>query len=114
MSRISLKWVPIVNTALCTGCGRCVEACGPNSLEVVNGIAVLVRPDTCGSEEHCIGPCQAGALQMGWMEWVGDKNRGRWGRAARSPRAGTAEAACRPSSGSRRRLPLKTEGLDVQ
>jgi Na+-translocating ferredoxin:NAD+ oxidoreductase RNF subunit RnfB len=74
----SFKWVPVVDEDLCMGCGACVEACGPRSLEMVNGKAVLVRPHTCGSEEHCIAPCGFDAIHMRWVEMAGHWNIGRW------------------------------------
>jgi NAD-dependent dihydropyrimidine dehydrogenase PreA subunit len=51
------KWLPVIDEDLCTGCAACVEACGPKSLEMDGNVAVLARPDTCGSEEHGIAPC---------------------------------------------------------
>jgi electron transport complex protein RnfB len=75
------KWVPVVDEDLCTGCGVCVEACGPKSLEMQDRVAVLARPDTCGSEEHCIAPCPADAIHMAWVKMAGDLACGKW-RAA--------------------------------
>lgn len=72
------KWLPVVDEDLCTGCAACVEACGPKSLEIVDRVAVLVRPDTCGSEEHCVAPCPTAAIQMRWVAATGDKARGKW------------------------------------
>ena len=72
------KWVPIVDDDLCTGCGACVEACGPRCLELVVGKPLLVRPHDCGSEEHCIAPCQEDAIWMTWLPWEGDHGRGKW------------------------------------
>lgn len=72
------KWLPVVNSDLCTGCGDCIEACGPKSLELANHVASLVRPGTCGSEEHCIDPCKAGAITMAWVAYSGANSRGRW------------------------------------
>ena len=67
------KWVPVVQEDCCTGCGACVLACMPKSLEVVDVLAVLARPDTCGSEEHCIKPCPEDAIQMAWVKMAEDK-----------------------------------------
>ncbi len=78
MNERSQKWVPVVDEDLCTGCGGCVEACGPKSLELLGRAAVLVRPDTCGSEEHCIAPCPADAIHMAWVDVRGDGTRGKW------------------------------------
>ena len=72
------KWLPVVDPDLCTGCNACVEACGPKSLELVNKVAALGRPETCGSEEHCIAPCPTGAIQMAWLQHSGNLARGKW------------------------------------
>lgn len=72
------KWIPVVDADRCTGCGRCVDACSPKSLGLVDGIAVLAHPDTCGSEEHCIAPCQDDAIHMVWMPMEGELSVGRW------------------------------------
>ncbi|MBI4663885.1 MAG: ferredoxin family protein [Verrucomicrobia bacterium] len=73
-----LKWVPVVDQDRCNGCARCVEACGPKSLEIVNLKATLAWPESCGSEEHCVKPCPEGAILMGWVELDGDKTKGKW------------------------------------
>jgi len=78
-----VKWLPVVNEGRCTGCNRCMQACGPNSLEVLNGVAVIARPNTCGSEGHCIQACPEDAIQMGWVELEGDRTRGQWGSGGR-------------------------------
>jgi len=78
MAAQSLKWLPVIDEDLCTGCAACVEACGPKSLEMQAGVAVLARLDTCGSEEHCIAPCPTAAIQMAWVKTTGDRTRGKW------------------------------------
>ncbi len=75
---MSRKWMPIVLAKQCTGCGLCVDACGPKSLAIEDEIAVLVFPDTCGSEEHCISACRDDAIQMAWVPFSGDRGIGRW------------------------------------
>ena len=72
------KWLPVIVADRCTGCGACVEACGPGSLEMIDGLAVLVRPDTCGSEEHCIAPCNDDAISMAWVAAGQDRGVGTW------------------------------------
>ncbi len=72
------KWLPAIDTELCTGCGQCVDACGPRSLNVVDGVAALVDPATCGSEEHCIGVCPEDAIKMHWCFGTGDRSIGLW------------------------------------
>jgi MinD superfamily P-loop ATPase len=72
------KWMPTILEDRCTGCGLCVEACGPKSLVMADGIAVLAFPDTCGSEEHCIAVCMDEAIQMAWLPFSGNRTVGRW------------------------------------
>lgn len=72
------KWVPVIAADRCTGCGLCVEACGPACLKMVDNMAVLVRPDQCGSEEHCIAPCRDDAIRMDWVPTEGNRAVGRW------------------------------------
>jgi Na+-translocating ferredoxin:NAD+ oxidoreductase RNF subunit RnfB len=74
------KWVPVINTTMCNGCRECVLACGPKCLEIKGQVAVLTKPDICGSEEHCIAPCPIGVIRMEWVEMEGDLNlqRGKW------------------------------------
>jgi hypothetical protein len=45
---------------------------------MVNGVAELTEPETCGSEEHCIAACRDEAMQMEWLPFVGEKSRGKW------------------------------------
>lgn len=75
---MAYKWMPIVLSEQCTGCGLCVDACGPKSLTMVDGITVLAFPETCGSEEHCISACGDDAIQMAWLPFSGDRSVGKW------------------------------------
>lgn len=75
---MSYKWMPVISAERCTGCGLCVDACGPRSLDMANGIANLLYPDTCGSEEHCISVCRDDAIQMAWIPFEGNRTIGRW------------------------------------
>lgn len=72
------KWLPVVDELRFTGCNRCVLSCSPNSLLVINGIAHLIDPESCGSEEHCIAPCPEHAISMKWVTHHGSLHRGLW------------------------------------
>lgn len=75
---MNYKWVPIIFNEQCTGCGLCVDACGPKCLEIADSIAALARPNECGSEEHCIGVCNDAAIQMAWVPMERNHSRGKW------------------------------------
>ena len=75
---VKYKWLPVVNAEKCDGCGKCVEACGPRCLAIINQLAVLTEAERCGSEEHCIEPCPQKAIRMEWLPWEGDEARGKW------------------------------------
>ena len=70
--------MPRIDLERCTGCGLCVDACGPVCLELVGDVAVLFAPERCGSEEHCIEPCDDDAIVMAWLPFQGDRECGRW------------------------------------
>lgn len=72
------KWIPIILEEKCTGCGLCVDACGPKSLAIADEVAVLAFPETCGSEEHCISACRDDAIQMAWLPFSGNRDVGKW------------------------------------
>jgi len=82
------KWMPVVDEMDCTGCGECIDACGPKSLALSNGVAVLALPDTCGSEEHCTPVCPEKAIRMEWLPFHGDTNRGQWTEGAQGASLG--------------------------
>jgi MinD superfamily P-loop ATPase len=73
-----LKWIPVVNETLCTGCNRCVEACVEQTLTVRQAVAVLAWPNQCCSDGECIEACPVDAMRMAWVELDGDRTRGRW------------------------------------
>jgi MinD superfamily P-loop ATPase len=76
---MNFKWLPVVDTERCSGCGLCVEHCAPKCLAMADtGVAFLSLPDICGSEEHCIAACPDDAIRMAWVPFSGDRSIGRW------------------------------------
>jgi len=51
----------LINTEDCTGCGRCVEVCPYNAIEVINGDAVI-DPSLCHCCYRCVEECPEGAI----------------------------------------------------
>ena len=67
------KWIPVVDDGKCTGSNRCVEVCGVKCLEIEGGIAVLPRPDACGSEEHRVTECRDDPIHMARVQMEGNE-----------------------------------------
>jgi putative YpdA family bacillithiol system oxidoreductase len=57
---------PMVDNALCIGCGSCVEACPEGDvLGVVFGKATIINGDRCVGHGYCEQVCPVGALKVG-------------------------------------------------
>ncbi len=59
--------VPEINQAVCTGCGDCLAVCQPHALALVEGKAVLARPDLCEYDGGCEPVCPVGAIQVPYL-----------------------------------------------
>jgi ferredoxin len=91
--RLSHKWVPSVRRERCVGCGLCGAMCSHGSLEVVDGIGVLIHPEACTSEATCVSACPQGAIHMEWTPLRADHSAGRWRSASSPPRREAAAVA---------------------
>jgi len=60
-------YLPEINSMLCTGCGECLAACAPHALALVDGKAVLARPDLCEYEGGCEPACPEGAIVLPYL-----------------------------------------------
>ncbi|MCS5421333.1 MULTISPECIES: ATP-binding protein [Psychrilyobacter] len=57
--------LPEINPIRCLGCSNCVALCkklGPNVLEIVDGIAKVVRPENCIGDGACMNACPTKAI----------------------------------------------------
>jgi NAD-dependent dihydropyrimidine dehydrogenase PreA subunit len=53
---------PEIDLNQCIGCGDCVEWCPTNAVALVNGKAVVVRPEDCNYCTDCETVCPSGAI----------------------------------------------------
>jgi MinD superfamily P-loop ATPase len=60
-------FLPEIDRVLCTGCGACVMACGPRALALVEGKAILQRPELCEYEGGCEPACPEGAIGLPYL-----------------------------------------------
>ena len=57
--------VPEINVVRCLACGHCVKLCkklGPSVLELVEGVAKVVRPQDCIGDGACMLACPTKAI----------------------------------------------------
>ncbi len=59
--------LPEINENLCTGCGACLLVCRPQALALVEGKAVLARPDLCEYDGGCEPACPEGAIRLPYL-----------------------------------------------
>jgi NAD-dependent dihydropyrimidine dehydrogenase PreA subunit len=55
--------VPEIDPAKCTGCGDCVDQCPTGAVELVEGKAVVARPDDCSYCTDCESICPDEAIR---------------------------------------------------
>jgi NAD-dependent dihydropyrimidine dehydrogenase PreA subunit len=53
-----------VNSPKCNGCEECLEVCSAGVLEVRNGKAIAVRPDSCLGCQSCVDVCKENAITV--------------------------------------------------
>lgn len=53
-----------VDEELCDGCGNCVTACAEGAIQIIDGVAKLVKEQYCDGFGDCIGECPTGALRI--------------------------------------------------
>lgn len=48
----------------CTGCGKCAVACHEGAIEMINGVAKLIREDYCDGLGDCLPACPTDAISF--------------------------------------------------
>jgi electron transfer flavoprotein alpha subunit len=57
-------WFPIIDKALCTGCGDCIVTCPTEALALVGKTAVLAAPTACTYCADCEAACPVEAIAL--------------------------------------------------
>jgi len=56
--------LPLIDTALCDGCGHCLTHCPTGALGMANGKAILTHPERCDYDAACEDVCPTGAIAL--------------------------------------------------
>ncbi len=55
---------PVVDLEKCKGASACAEVCPVNVIDIVNGKAVIARPDDCTECRACESSCPHDAIHV--------------------------------------------------
>ena len=53
-----------INEEKCNGCGACASTCHEGAIEMINGVAKLMREDYCDGLGDCLPVCPTGAISF--------------------------------------------------
>lgn len=84
-AKTAFKWMPVIETDACMGCGLCAKACEPGCIEMIWDFATLVRPDHCTSCGECMNACPHGVIRMDWVSHTGNVTLGSWTETPPAP-----------------------------
>jgi NAD-dependent dihydropyrimidine dehydrogenase PreA subunit len=66
---------PIIDLALCDGCGLCVRACPSHALALEQGKAIVARPDACQYDGYCELICPVQAINRPFLiKWSSESS----------------------------------------
>lgn len=58
------KEVIVIDEDLCIACGLCVDACLESAIQIVDGVAKLVKEDHCDGLGNCLPECPTDAITL--------------------------------------------------
>lgn len=64
--------IPIIDAALCDGCGTCVEQCHTHALEIIDARAAIADPDKCDYCTDCEDVCPQEAISCPFQLVLGE------------------------------------------
>lgn len=59
-----LRKIVKIDEEKCIGCGKCAAACHEGAIEMINGVARLIREDYCDGLGDCLPACPADAISF--------------------------------------------------
>ena len=61
------SWKPIIDRAICTGCGECVAQCPEGALSLANAKPVVAQADACTYCGLCETLCPVHAISLPYL-----------------------------------------------
>ncbi len=58
-----MTYMPIINAALCNGCGLCLTVCDCGALIITGSMVLVHETDECGYCTDCEAVCPTGAIE---------------------------------------------------